>query len=66
MVLFGMMNLDLFAIHREREIVPINVLFEWVDFQPHLAQHIKTYFDGSEVNKYALSSPISLWRMFSC
>lgn len=40
------------------------ILFQWLSFEPHLAQHIKTYFEGSETTKYTISSFVSLWRLF--
>jgi len=40
------------------------IVFQWLSFQPHLAQHIKTYFEGSETTKYTISSFVSLWRLF--
>jgi nucleoside phosphorylase len=40
------------------------ILHQWLSFHPHLAQHIKTYFEGSETTKYTISSFVSLWRLF--
>ena len=40
------------------------ILFQWLSFEPHLAQHIKTYFEGSETTKYTIFSFFSLWRLF--
>ncbi|KAK3671637.1 hypothetical protein LTR78_008560 [Recurvomyces mirabilis] len=40
------------------------ILYQWLSFQPHLAEYIKTYFEGSETTKYTISSFASLWRLF--
>ncbi|MCJ1268483.1 hypothetical protein MMC22_008371 [Lobaria immixta] len=40
------------------------VIHQWLNLQPQLAQHIKSYFEGSETTKYTISSFVSLWRLF--
>lgn len=40
------------------------IIHQWLTFQPHLAQHIKQPFDGTETTKYTVSSFIALWRIF--
>lgn len=40
------------------------IIHQWLNFHPHLAQHIKNYFEGSETTKYTISSFVSLWRLF--
>ncbi|OAX84348.1 hypothetical protein ACJ72_01291 [Emergomyces africanus] len=40
------------------------MLHQWLSLQPQLAQHIQTYFDGSETTKYTTSSFICLWKLF--
>ncbi|KAI1178591.1 ankyrin repeat protein [Nemania sp. FL0916] len=40
------------------------IIHQWLNLHPHLAQHIKTYFDGSETTKYTISNFVSLWRLF--
>ncbi|KAI0799012.1 ankyrin repeat protein [Xylaria sp. FL0064] len=40
------------------------VLHQWLSFHPHLAQYVRSYFDGAETTKYTISSFICLWRLF--
>lgn len=40
------------------------IIHQWIDRHPHLAQHIKNSFEGTETTKYTVSSFISLWRVF--
>ena len=40
------------------------IIHQWLSSQPHLARHIKSYFDGSETTKYTVSGFVSLWRLF--
>ncbi|OBT76494.1 hypothetical protein VF21_03943 [Pseudogymnoascus sp. 05NY08] len=40
------------------------IIHQWLNLHPHLAQHIKNYFEGSETTKYTISSFASLWRVF--
>ncbi|KAI0203575.1 ankyrin repeat protein [Astrocystis sublimbata] len=40
------------------------IMHQWVDRHPHMAQHIKSSFEGTETTKYTVSSFISLWRVF--
>ena len=40
------------------------IMHQWLSFQPYLAAHIKTHFEGSETTKYTISSFTSLWRLF--
>ena len=40
------------------------IIHQWLSSQPHLARHIKSYFDGSETTKYTISGFVSLWRLF--
>lgn len=40
------------------------IIHQWLNFHPHLAQHIKNSFEGSETTKYTISSFVSLWRLF--
>ncbi|KAI1821707.1 ankyrin repeat protein [Xylaria intraflava] len=40
------------------------IIHQWLNCHPHLAQHIKNYFEGSETTKYTISSFVSLWRLF--
>ncbi|KAJ4302951.1 hypothetical protein N0V90_001842 [Kalmusia sp. IMI 367209] len=39
------------------------IIHQWLNFHPHLAQHIKNSFEGSETTKYTISSFVSLWRL---
>ncbi len=38
------------------------IMHQWVDRHPHMAQHIKNSFEGTETTKYTVSSFVSLWR----
>lgn len=40
------------------------IIHQWIDRQPHLAQYVKSSFEGTETTKYTVSSFISLWRVF--
>jgi ankyrin repeat domain-containing protein 50 len=40
------------------------IIHQWLNLHPHLAHHIKNYFEGSETTKYTISSFVSLWRLF--
>ncbi|TRX92231.1 hypothetical protein FHL15_006846 [Xylaria flabelliformis] len=40
------------------------IMHQWVDRHPHMAQHIKNSFEGTETTKYTVSSFVSLWRVF--
>lgn len=40
------------------------LLYQWLNLQPSLADHIHNYFDGSEKTKYTVSSFASLWELF--
>ncbi|KAL6874747.1 natch and ankyrin domain protein [Trichoderma novae-zelandiae] len=40
------------------------IIHQWIDRQPHLAQHVKNSFEGTETTKYTVSSFVSLWRVF--
>ena len=40
------------------------IIHQWLTFHPHLAQHLKNHFEGSESTKYTISSFVSLWRLF--
>lgn len=40
------------------------IIHQWLTVQPHLAQHIKSAFEGTETTKYTVSSFVSLWRVF--
>ncbi|RFU80617.1 natch and ankyrin domain [Trichoderma arundinaceum] len=40
------------------------IIHQWIDRHPHLAQHVKNAFEGTETTKYTVSSFVSLWRVF--
>ncbi|KAF5613568.1 ankyrin repeat [Fusarium subglutinans] len=40
------------------------IIHQWITAEPHLAQHVKSYFDGSETIKYTISNFVTLWRVF--
>ncbi|KAI1358964.1 ankyrin repeat protein [Xylaria arbuscula] len=40
------------------------IIHQWIDLRPHLAQHIKGSFEGTEETKYTISSFVALWRVF--
>ncbi|TFA99628.1 hypothetical protein CCMA1212_008587 [Trichoderma ghanense] len=40
------------------------IIHQWIDRQPHLAQYVKSSFEGTETTKYTVSSFVSLWRVF--
>lgn len=40
------------------------IIHQWITAEPHLAQCVKSYFDGSETIKYTISNFVTLWRVF--
>ncbi|EHK17755.1 uncharacterized protein TRIVIDRAFT_160757, partial [Trichoderma virens Gv29-8] len=40
------------------------IIHQWIDRHPHLAQYVKSSFEGTETTKYTVSSFVSLWRVF--
>jgi nucleoside phosphorylase len=40
------------------------IIHQWITAEPHLAQYVKSYFDGSETIKYTISNFVTLWRVF--
>lgn len=40
------------------------IIHQWIDRQPHMAQYIKSSFEGTDTTKYTVSGFISLWRLF--
>ena len=40
------------------------IIHQWLNIYPHLVQHIKNSFEGTETIKYTVSSFVSLWRVF--
>ncbi|KAB8074427.1 hypothetical protein BDV29DRAFT_123411 [Aspergillus leporis] len=40
------------------------IIHQWIDLHPHLAQYIKSSFEGTETTKYTVSSFVSLWSVF--
>ncbi|PKK51843.1 hypothetical protein CI102_5889 [Trichoderma harzianum] len=40
------------------------IIHQWISRHPHLAQHVRSSFEGTETTKYTVSSFVSLWRLF--
>ena len=40
-----------------------DIIHQWLNVHPHLAQHIKNSFEGTETTQYTVSSFVSLWRV---
>ncbi|GAB0145905.1 hypothetical protein EsHS_00006323 [Epichloe bromicola] len=40
------------------------IIHQWIDLHPHLAQHVKKSFEGTETTKCTVSSFATLWGVF--
>ncbi|KAJ4855810.1 ankyrin repeats (3 copies) domain-containing protein [Trichoderma breve] len=40
------------------------IIHQWISRHSHLAQHVRSSFEGTETTKYTVSSFVSLWRVF--